>query len=410
MSSRLRLLVRGFVVFCAAWLGLVDGASSPPSLWAQQPAPAADPPPIVVPDGSPAELLAFIDKIKRERPPTNDYLEAVRHMLRIQEAVIAAVDKLAAAKPGETEATQGVSEKIAALMLLARLNAPGADARLKGYLDELVIDPRPFVPPLAKIYQLATRLQALDHNNHAEVEQLAADVRAHVRAAKPDMRNLSVAFQTARGVEQSGLNVLAGEMYSEFAAYFAKSDDPQVVERAKKLEGAARLATLVGKTIELQGKQLDGTPFDLKSYRGKTVLVDFFATWSGPWVAELPNLKTAYAKYHERGFEVVGISLDNEKDRVETFVKRESVSWPTLFSDDHQATGWNHPLAQYYGVMAIPQSILVDKDGKVVSLAARGEELWDLLAQQIGPAEVKPPAAPEVPPAGEKPAEKKPGG
>lgn len=353
--------------------------------------------PIVVPDGTPAELLAFVRKIKTERPATRDYAEVVRHVVRVQEAVVVATDKLASGKPNDTEAADGISEKISALMMLARLNAEGADGKLKSYLDDLSRDARPFVPPLAKIYKLGTRLQSLDHGNKAEVEELAADVREHIKTAKLDARNLSLAFQTARGAEQAGLNKLAGEIYLEFAAAFAKSDDPQVVDRAKKLEGAARLVNLVGNTMELKGKKLDGSDFNWAAYRGKTVLVDFWATWCGPCIAELPNLKEAHAKYKDRGFDVVGISLDTDKDRVDSFIKRESLGWTTLFSADEKATGWNHPLAEHYGIMAIPRAILVDKNGKVVSLSARGEELWDLLAVQIGPAEVKKPEKDDAP-------------
>ncbi len=79
-----------------------------------------------------------------------------------------------------------------------------------------------------------------------------------------------------------------------------------------------------------------------------------------------------------------------------------------LFSDDPASNGWNHPLAQYYGIMAIPRAILIDKNGKVVSLQARGEELWDLLAKEIGPAVLEKPKPKEgdAAPVEAKPAEK----
>jgi thiol-disulfide isomerase/thioredoxin len=358
-----------------------------------------DPGPIAVPDGKPEELLAFIDKIKGERSSASDRESIIKHMTRTFEAVITAADKIAAASPNEAEATRAINEKITALLMLGRTATSATLAggpmseRLKKYLDELANDPRPFVPPLARVYVLGTKLQNVDRNNPVEVEQLVAEVREHVRKSKLDGRNLSLAFQTARLAEMSGDMKLAGETYREFAAVFAKSDDPQVVANAKKLEGAARLVALPGNVIEVKGKLLDGSAFHWDSYRGKTVLVDFWATWCGPCVAELPNVKDAYAKYHERGFDVIGISLDQDKQRVDDFVKREMLPWPILFSDDPEATGWNHPLAEYYGIMAIPRAILVDKEGKVVSMSARGEELWDVLAKQIGPAVVKEPEA-----------------
>jgi hypothetical protein len=87
--------------------------------------------------------------------------------------------------------------------------------------------------------------------------------------------------------------------------------------------------------------------------------------------------------------EVVSISLDDDRQRLEDFVKREDLKWPVLFGDDKAEAGWNHPLAQYYGVMRLPRSILVDKTGNVVSIDAHGEVLFELLAKQIGPAVVK---------------------
>jgi thiol-disulfide isomerase/thioredoxin len=172
------------------------------------------------------------------------------------------------------------------------------------------------------------------------------------------------------------------------------------------------LLGLPGNTLELTGTQLDGKPLDWDSYRGKTVLVVFCASWCGPCVAELPVLKDVYAKYHDRDFEVVAVSLDEERRRLEDFVQREGVKWPVLFGNEKSGAGWNHPLAQHYGVMRLPRSILVNTKGKVVSIDAHGEPLWDLLAKEIGPAVVKEkePAAEGDKPATPAPLEIKPAG
>ncbi|MGC3971221.1 MAG: TlpA disulfide reductase family protein [Pirellulales bacterium] len=179
------------------------------------------------------------------------------------------------------------------------------------------------------------------------------------------------------------------EAYVDFAAAFAASSDPQVRDNAAALEGAARYLSLPGNAMDVKGKTVDGKDFDVKSWEGKVVLVDFWATWCGPCIAELPTLRECYEKYHDRGFEVVGISLDSDRKRLDDFLTREELPWTTLFSADESATGWKHPLAAKYGVMSIPRGVLIDRKGKVVSLDAHGEALWDLLTAQIGPAEVK---------------------
>ena len=93
-----------------------------------------------------------------------------------------------------------------------------------------------------------------------------------------------------------------------------------------------------------------------------------------------PTSAAAYQEYHNRGFDVVGVSIDDETDKLEHFLAEESLPWVTLHDLDKAKDG-GHPLAEYYGIMGIPTVILVGKDGNVVSLAARGDELWEQLAK-----------------------------
>jgi peroxiredoxin len=115
-------------------------------------------------------------------------------------------------------------------------------------------------------------------------------------------------------------------------------------------------------------------------------------------------VKKNYEAYHERGFEVVGISLDQDRAKLEKFIEKEQNPWLTL----HDGAWDDNPVANYYGIVGIPTVILVDKEGKVVSTNARGPELGKLLTELLGPAkpgDTEKPAGTEKPTGTDKPAD-----
>jgi len=123
----------------------------------------------------------------------------------------------------------------------------------------------------------------------------------------------------------------------------------------------------------LKGSDLAGKPVSFDAYKGKVLLVDFWATWCGPCVAELPNVVAAYGKYHSKGFEVLGISLDqaNARPKLEAFIKEHNMPWPQVYDGKY----WQSENAVAYGVRAIPFTLLIGKDGNIAAVGARGEDL-----------------------------------
>jgi thiol-disulfide isomerase/thioredoxin len=352
-----------------------------------------------------SDLFAFVERIKKSKPPT-DAADPLEHLRKVCGAVIAAVDRVGV-EAGEAEQVRAVEEKLAASWLLRRLDGAAGAAQFDRVIAQLSADKRPQVAPLVRGYKLRMRLSGLA-GNPADLPKLLSDVREHVRTSKPDEAGFALAYHAAQAAENAGLLREAADAYIDFAAAFAASEDRELAAKGEQFAGAARLLSLVGNPIDLKGKLLDGESFDWAKYRGKVVLVDYWATWCGPCIAELPNLREIYSKYHERGLEIVTISLDDDKARLTSFVERESFEWPVLFSEEAGQTGWDHPLARYYGIAAIPRAILVDREGKVVSIAAHGEALWALLAKQIGPPVVKKPEGEEGKPAEAKPGEAEP--
>ncbi|MCA9232217.1 MAG: TlpA family protein disulfide reductase, partial [Planctomycetales bacterium] len=177
---------------------------------------------------------------------------------------------------------------------------------------------------------------------------------------------------------------LAKEMLNKVMPGFRQSKDEQVQSNLPMIEGIVRRINLPGQRMELHGTMLDGTPLDWESYRGKVVLVDFWATWCGPCRQEVPNVLKQYHAYHDKGFDVLGISLDKTAADANSYIEQAEIPWATLFSENETERGWEHPMARYYGISGIPRAILVDRDGTVVSMNARGKELARLLRKMLG--------------------------
>jgi thiol-disulfide isomerase/thioredoxin len=174
-----------------------------------------------------------------------------------------------------------------------------------------------------------------------------------------------------------------GKVADEIKAYELISKNFPDHELSQMVPGILRRLKLTGQQIELKGKLSSGQPINLSDYKGKVVLVDFWATWCGPCMAELPNLRRVYDAFHAKGFEIVGVPLDDEPEALHAFLEQSQLPWPQIAIGDKPDAA--RGIAEHYGINAIPIMFLIDKDGTVVSTTVRGEELEalvpDLLAQ-----------------------------
>lgn len=141
----------------------------------------------------------------------------------------------------------------------------------------------------------------------------------------------------------------------------------------KELGEALRVAakTGIGATPSFSLPDINGKDLSLASLKGKVVLVDFWASWCVPCRKENPNLVKAYAKYHDKGFEIVGISLDDKKTSWLKAIEADKLTW--LHASDLKA--WKSDLVLEYGIKSVPTSFLVDANGKIIAKDLRGDAL-----------------------------------
>jgi thiol-disulfide isomerase/thioredoxin len=158
--------------------------------------------------------------------------------------------------------------------------------------------------------------------------------------------------------------------YDALVQKLSTDTTPEMADMAKELSAEQkRMSDLKSKPLDLTYTAADGSTVDLAKMRGKVVMIDFWATWCGPCVEEVPNVVAAYQKYHDKGFEIVGVSLDQDKDAMQTFTKSHGMTWPQYFD----GKVWKNDISTRFGIDSIPAMWLIDKKGMLVTMNGRDD-------------------------------------
>ena len=218
----------------------------------------------------------------------------------------------------------------------------------------------------AKVQTKLKEGKKMEKDFEPELKEFDALLAKHKNEKTDDVANilymkaglyLEVLHDTDKGIE------LLKQLKREF------SETKPAQQAAGTLD---KLSLVVGAQFpDFNEKDLNGKPISVSGLKGKVVLVDFWATWCPPCRAELPNVIKTYEKHHGKGFEIIGISLDQDKSKLTSFTKDRDMTWQQYFDGQ----GWGNKLAQKYGVNSIPATYLLDTSGKIIGSNLRGEDL-----------------------------------
>ncbi len=408
MKSRklFRLMVLALLAAACQWS--LSGVWSSGSARAEEPAAGAEDKDqqskadrFKIPDGDANKIQAFMHKLREVEAEGESEAEQAEFATKVLTTMSTAADRLLAAKPTTDQAREAYNFKFMALQLLSQLGDETAEEQLVKAIDAARADKRREVVGIG--WQTAIQLKAnqWDALEAKDRQAFQEEVLAEVTQGEPEAIDVSIVRAVADGLEHVD-DAFVVDLVKKSLPTFKQSKNGKVKEAfaQSNLEGMMRRLNLLGNQMEISGTLLNGKPVDWNSYRGKVVLVDFWATWCGPCRAEVPNVLEMYAGYHDKGFEVLGVSLDQTPEDAHKYVQEMKIPWQSIFPKNEKQRVWDNPLVKYYDIVGIPTAILVGQDGKVVHLEARGEVLREELKQLLGdPIEVKEAKAPATEPA-----------
>ena len=175
---------------------------------------------------------------------------------------------------------------------------------------------------------------------------------------------------------------LIKQLQTDFPGTKPAQNADKILASIKKQEEAKQVQSSLAegsKFPDFAVKDTAGNPLSIAIYKGNVVLLDFWATWCPPCRAELPNVIKTYGAYHTKGFEIIGISLDKDREKLASFTKEKNMTWPQYFD----GLQWENKLAVKYGISSIPATFLLDGQGTIIGKDLRGEDLDQAVAKAL---------------------------
>ncbi|MCU0770479.1 MAG: TlpA family protein disulfide reductase [Verrucomicrobia bacterium] len=310
----------------------------------------------------------------RERRPSREEIEQFRE----QQGKLAAVAAGRARNfyeqyPDHPQATQAREKELEMVRIAVQLGNTNATARLEALEQAKLKDPDLPEEDRFELRAAAVQRAALAGGT-GDRDAMMAAFEAGARELMKEFPGRDEPSEMLLGLAQ----VADAEKARALAREVAEGGGSDKVKASA--QALLKKFDALGKPLDIRFTAVDGREVDLARLKGKVVLVDFWATWCGPCVAELPKVKAAYERLHPQGFEIVGISFDKDRERLESFVEKQDMTWPQYFD----GKGWENDLGRQYGITSIPAMWLVDKQGNLVDMSAR-DRLEDKVQKLLAP-------------------------
>lgn len=278
--------------------------------------------------------------------------------------------------PNDTRVDEARKMEVQLLGVAVKLGATNRTADFRAARDKRLSDPK--VTPDEK-FDLKSEevIEALEDVSSARPARLASAEKA-AQALRDEFPTREDASRLLLTVAEAHINDGSFDRARSLAINVEAKAPAATRDEAKAL---LRKIDRVGKPLPLKFTDVGGKAIDIKDYAGKVILLDFWATWCGPCVAALPEVKDTYAKYRPKGFEIIGISLDRDKEALTQFTATEKMTWPQYFD----GLMWENKLAGEFEITGIPALWLVDKKGRLRDLNGRHQleaKIEKLLAEQ----------------------------
>lgn len=255
-------------------------------------------------------------------------------------------------------------------LLSTKITGSPSNDIFKTYLEEVEKMNKELVKIQEK-YQSAMASQDSDEAQKAQIDYNAL-MENHQVYTKNFVKehNASAVAAYITLIQLSG-QIESAEMDSIVNKFPQEIAQSEYVIRLKEIAEGMRKTAVGVMAPDFTMNDPEGKPIQLSSLRGKVVMIDFWAAWCGPCRRENPNVVKLYQQYHDKGFEILGVSLDNKKEDWVEAIRQDQLSWLHVSDLQH----WQSNAARLYAVNSIPQTFLLDKDGKIIAKGLRSEEL-----------------------------------